>query len=581
MSRLRYSKYTDDIDEMVRKVRLTGLGDYMSPNIYSVRYNTDDGKTTPTVTSNMIKSILCGVNIGIFDKPILTIDNYGYIKFLLGFINVPDKIYVKNTDQTVNPYFKLISVDSWKLNRMKVNEYPDMEIFRRLLEDISVYSKDRKGYYSYEIRTYLSGMFLVYPWFEQIYNKLLGHNRTLKETFTSEDITLLEEYVKLPNRLADLIDEKDMMETAGFSDNNNLGIFVCKNLTDIFGDYVYEGLYRYTYRIGDTKILRESKTGSSDPLIIGIPNDNLPVMYSENSIGKLINDVNRTCYMYKHYSEDRSLLTKMKLLNDNIKWIEYYWEADRKKVITKKAKPKEERKGLFNKMLCLFKNREVIKEEVPVIETPKSKKPLLKYYGCCYYSLTIDRITDYIECTDKIFMSFTTFDKYDNDRLYVGINLKYNTAKTNRMPYSTKGYYPSYDFGMLKQDRLTLDRNKMYTSKQNEEIDNGMLKVMERLDLELLRKSLENIIIITDIDFWEIKVKKNDVVLISDKYHEQKLIYVFGDKYIRDYETRGEKVKYPIKDEDVKKFEDFRYTIPKIFEVDTTEDDYVQEVYVD
>lgn len=581
MSRLRYSKYTDDIENMVRKVRLTGMGDYMSPNIYAVRYNTYDEKTTPTITSGMIKSILCGVNIGIFEKPILTIDNYGCIKFLLGFINVPDKIYVKNTDQTVNPFFKLISVDSWKLNRMKVNEYPDMEIFRRLLEDINVYAKDRGGYFRYETQAYLSGMFLIYPWFEQIYKKLLGHYKTLIETFTSEDLTVLEEYVKLPNRLAELIDEKDMMETAGFADNNNLGVFVCKNLTDIFGDYVYEGLFRYTYRIGDTKILRESKTGSSDPLVIGIPNDNLPAMYSENSIGKLIDDVNRTCYMYKYYSEDNSLLTKMKMINNNIKWIEYYWEADRKKVITKKAKPKEERKGLFSKMLGLFKKREVIKEEVPVVETPKSKKPLLKYYGCCYYSLTMDRIMHDVECTDKIFISFTTFDKYDNDRLYVGINLKYNTAKTNRFPYSTKGYYPSYEFGMLKQDRLTLDKNEMYTTKQKEEIDIGMLQVMESLDLEELRRSLENIIIVTDKDFWEIKVKEHDVVLISDKYDGQRLIYVFGDKHVVDYETRGEKAKYPIKDEDVEIFKDYRYRIPKVFEVDTTEDDYIQEIYMD
>lgn len=121
----------------------------------------------------------------------------------------------------------------------------------------------------------------------------------------------------------------------------------------------------------------------------------------------------------------------------------------------------------------------------------------------------------------------------------------------------------------------------MYTRKQKEEIDNGMLKVMEQLDLELLRKSLEDITYITGIYFWEIKVKENDVVLISNKYHEQKLIYVFGDKYIRDYETRGEKFKRSLKDETVETFNNFRYVIPKVFEIDTTEDDYIQEVYMD
>lgn len=578
---MRYSKYNDDINLMVSRVSGTRMGDYMSPSIFSVRYNTYDEETTPEVTSNMIKSILCGVNIGIFDKPVLTTNRRGDIKFLLGFLNIPDKIYVKHTNQTVSPYFKLIYVDSWILNRMKVDEYSDMDIFRRLLEDIYVYAKDRHGYFSHEIRTYISGMFLVYPWFEKIYNKLLSHVRVLNETFTSKDFTLLEEYLKLPNRLAEIINERSLMKSAGFTDNNNLGVFVCKDLTDIFGDYVYEGLYRYTYRIGDTKIIRESKTGSSDPLIIGIPNDNLPATYSENSIGKLIYSVNNTCYTYKYFSEEASLLTKMKMINNNIKWIEYYWEADRRRIITKKAKPKEESKGLFRKILGLLKKRDVIEEEAPIVETPKSNKPLLKYYGSCYYSLTIDRVMANIECIDKIFISFTSFDKHNNDRLYLGINLKYNTAKTNRTPYSVKGYYPSYDFGLIEQGRLTPDISEMYTRKQKEEIDNGMLKVMEQLDLELLRKSLEDITYITGIYFWEIKVKENDVVLISDKYHEQKLIYVFGDKYIRDYETRGEKFKRSLKDETVETFNNFRCVIPKVFEIDTTEDDYIQEVYMD
>lgn len=170
---------------------------------------------------------------------------------------------------------------------------------------------------------------------------------------------------------------------------------------------------------------------------------------------------------------------------------------------------------------------------------------------------------------------YNTYDEETNPKIVS------NMAKSNRMPYSTKGYYPSYDFGLIKQGRLTSNIKEIYTKKQKEEIDNGLLKVTESIDLEVLRNTLKNISYLTDVDFWEIKVKENDVVLISDKYHKDKLIYVFGDKHIIDYETRGEKVKFPISDEDVTVFEDYRYRIPKVFEVDTTEDDYVQEVYVD
>lgn len=583
---MRYNSYNDDILYMIERVSRTGSGDYLSPSIFSVRYNTYDEETNPTIVSNMVKSILCGVTVGIFDKPILMLDSYGYIKFALGFLNVPNDIYVKHTDQVVKKHFKLITVDSWKINKMEVDEYSDIEMFRKVLADTYVYSKDKNSNNSYsifykEIHTYISGMFLIYPWFDKIYNKILGHVKMLKETFSSKDIVLLEQYIKLPNRLADLIDEKKLMENAGFSGNNNLGTFVCKDLSDIFGEYVYDGLYRYTYRIGDTKIIRESKTGSSDPLIIGIPSNNLPVTYSENSIGKLINDINNNCYMYRYLSEDSSLLTKLKLINKDIHWIEYFWEADKKTVVTKKAEPRVEKEGFLNKVLGLFKKKEVIEDEIPEVEVPKPSKPLLKYYGSCYYSLTLDSVLHDIERVDKLFISFTTFDKFDKDRLYNGINLKHNTAKSNRIPYSTKGYYPSYDFGLIKQGRLTSNIKEIYTKKQKEEIDNGLLKVMESIDLEGLRNALKNISYLTNVDFWEIKVKENDVVLISDKYHSQKLIYVFGDKYVIDYETRGEKVKFPISDEDVKVFEDYRYRIPKVFEVDTTEDDYVQEVYVD
>lgn len=584
---MRYNTYNDDIEGMIGRVSRTGMGDYMSPNIFAVRYNTYDENTNPTITADMIKSILCGVNIGIFDKPILTIDNNGYIKFLLGYLNVPNDIYVKHTDQKVREHFRLITVDSWALNRMMVNEYTDMEIFRKILEDVYVYSKDKGANNSFsifyrEIHTYISGMFLIYPWFDKIYNKLLGHAKTLNKNFSSKDIVLLEQYLRLPSQLADLIDEKTLMENAGFASVNNLGVFVCKDLSDLFGDYVYEGLYRYTYRIGDTKIIRESITGSSEPLVIGIPDNNLPVTYSENTIGKLLDAVNHTCYTCGHLSQESSILTKLKFINKDIHWIEYYWEVDRKGITTKKAEQKPEKGGFLDAILGLFKKKEVI-EEVPEVEipTPKPSKPLLKYYGRCYYSLTVDRVLHDIEYVDKIFISFTTFDKFDNDRLYNDINLKYNTAKSNRMPYSTKGYYPSYDFGLIKQNRVTSDITKMYTKKQKEEIDNGMLKVMESIDLEELRNALENVSYTTGVSFWEIKVKEHDVVLISDKYHEQKLIYVFGDKYVRDYETRGEKVKYSLKDEDVDVFKDYRYRIPKVFEVDTTEDDYVQDVYMD
>ena len=584
--RYRYNSYNDDILEMVERVRKTGMGDYMSPNIFAVRYNTYHEETNPMIVGNMVKSVLCGVTIGIFDKPILMLDSNGYIIFALGFLNVPDDIYVRHTDQIMKKHFKLITVDSWKLNRMVVDEYSDMEMFRKVLEHTYVYSRDKNANSNYsmfyrEIHTYVSGMFMIYPWFDKIYEKLLGHIKMLQEKFTSKDINLLEQYIRLPEKLADLIDEKKMMENAGFISTNVLGTFVCKDLSDIFGEYVYEGLYRYTYRIGDSKIIRESKTGSSDPLIIGIPNDNLPVTYSESTIGKLINDVYNNCYMYRHMSEESSLLTKLKLINKDIHWIEYFWQEEKNTVVTKKAEPRVEKEGFLNKILGLFKNKEIIEEEVPEEETPKPSKPLLKYYGCCYYSLTVDRILHEIECVDKIFISFTTFDKFDNDRVYNGINLKHNTAKSNRMPYSVKGYYPSYDFGLIKQGRLTPNITEMYTKKQKDEIDNGMLKVMESIDLEELRKVLENITFITDIDFWEIKVKEHDVVLISDKYDGQKLIYVFGDKYVRDYETRGEKIKYSLKDEDVDVFKDYRYRIPKVFEVDTTEDDYVQDVYMD
>ena len=202
---MRYNSYNDDILYMIERVSRTGSGDYLSPSIFSVRYNTYDEETNPTIVSNMVKSILCGVTVGIFDKPILMLDSYGYIKFALGFLNVPNDIYVKHTDQVVKKHFKLITVDSWKINKMEVDEYSDIEMFRKVLVDTYVYSKDKKSNDIYsifykEIHTYISGMFLIYPWFDKIYNKILEHVKMLKKHF------LLRTLFYLSNTLNYLID---------------------------------------------------------------------------------------------------------------------------------------------------------------------------------------------------------------------------------------------------------------------------------------------------------------------------------------------------------------------------------------
>ena len=193
---MRYNSYNDDIEGMVSRVSKTGMGDYMSPNIFAVRYNTYDEETNPMIVGNMVKSILCGVTIGIFDKPILMLDSNKYIKFALGFLNVPDDIYVRHTDQIIKKRSKLITVDSWQLNRMEVNEYSDMEKFRKVLENTYVYSSDKKANSSYsifykEIHTYISGMFLIYPWFDEIYNKVNFSN------LDDKTVSMLQEIIEL------------------------------------------------------------------------------------------------------------------------------------------------------------------------------------------------------------------------------------------------------------------------------------------------------------------------------------------------------------------------------------------------
>ena len=89
----------------------------------------------------------------------------------------------------------------------------------------------------------------------------------------------------------------------------------------------------------------------------------------------------------------------------------------------------------------------------------------------------------------------------------------------------------------------------------------------------------------TNIGYWEIKVKKSEVVMISDKYRPleggTRLMYVLGDVrpvYLDD-RKEFECTEYFNK-EDRAMFKSISDTIRKNFKIDHSEDDYLDGYYI-
>lgn len=252
---------------------------------------------------------------------------------------------------------------------------------------------------------------------------------------------------------------------------------------------------------------------------------------------------------------------------------------------------KESKGGLFSNIKHFF-NKKVIGEG--------ANKPELKYFGDNMFSLLplIPAGNNGFEYVPRIFMKLP--EKFKNGyNIYTGyVNSdNFHKEEINGLVYSNRsGYYPSVDDVLIQDhllgehintrnlnDRYEYDYRKTYNPVKIAK--DTIVNLYLDIDLDLIHKYMMKVVEMTNIGYWEIKVKKSEVVMISDKYRPleggKRLMYVLGDVrpiYLDD-RKEFECTEYFNK-EDRATFKSISDTIRKNFKIDHSEDDYLDGYYI-
>ena len=202
------------------------------------------------------------------------------------------------------------------------------------------------------------------------------------------------------------------------------------------------------------------------------------------------------------------------------------------------------------------------------------------------------------EYTPRIFIKLP--EKFKNGyNIYVGyVNSDiFHKEEINGLVYSNRsGYYPSVD-DVLIQDQIlgehvnTRNLDEKYNSEYKEKYNpvkiakDNIVNLYLDIDLDLIHECMMKLVEMTNIGYWEIKVKKSEVVMISDKYRpiegNKRLMYVLGDlKPIYMDDKKPSESKEYFNKEDRETFRHISNLIRENFKIDYSKDDYLDGYYV-
>lgn len=512
-----------------------------------------------------IKDIITDIKFDILKKPILTINYKKEVLFILGVIYLSDYNYI------------IVAITYDSVKRMLEKFDNKIDIFRNLIDTNFCISKANN-------ELGLTHSLVVYKDFflycDLIYDMLIKIRDNNDENIL-KSISLGSE---IEQKIIGYINEKSPYHIVGdhkIVDKQHL--LGTKELVELFSNHNYKiGDITYKWKFGEDVIYSERNIrGGVKRNELKITSDNFSI---PEDYFKLKNNIktlkeNFDCYIYNPKAIIDSIVDEK---------IEV---CDIEKLSELRNDSKECRDGIFSSIKNFF-NKSIDRETYI--------KPELKYFGDNMFSLLplTQKGSNGFEYTPRIFMKLP--EKFKNGyNIYVGYVNSSNLHKEeiNGLAYSNRsGYYPSVDDVFIQDQILgecvnTKDLEEKYSRNYQGKYNpikiskNAIVNLYLDMDLDLIHKYMMKLVKMTNIGYWEIKVKKDEVVMISDKYrpieNDRRLMYVLGDvrPVYLDNKMSFECTEYFNKDDrDV--FKNISKVIRENFKIDNSKDDYLEGYYL-
>lgn len=514
---------------------------------------------------NQAKSIIHDIKFDILKKPILTINYKKDMTFTLGVIYL--SAY----------HYRLISITYDDVKRILKNYDNKIDVFRSIMSTNFIISNGNN-------ELGLTHSLIVYKDFftysDLIYDMLINIRDNVDETILKSICSGLEVEQKIVN----IINEKSPYRIVG--DHTSIKtqhLLDTKDLVELFSNHTYKiGDITYTWRFGEDIIYSERNVQGNikrNELKITEENFGIPEDYFKLKDNIETLKENFDCYI----NNPKAIINS--IVDENIEVYDIEEESELRNVY------KESKDGLLSSIKRFF---------AKTIVGDNDNKPELKYFGDNMFSLLPPKSSDKPECeyVPRIFIKLP--EKFKNGyNIYTGYVNSKNSRKenVNGLVYSNRsGYYPSVDDVMITDSILgigvdTTDLEKEYNAEYQGKYNpikiskNAIVNLYLDIDLDLIHNYMMKLVKMTNIGYWEIKVKKDEVVMISDKYrpieNNRRLMYVLGDvrPVYLDNRMSFECTEYFNKnDRDV--FKNISKIIRENFKIDHSKDDYLEGYYL-
>ena len=512
-----------------------------------------------------IKGIITDIKFDILKKPILTLNSEKEIYFILGVMYLSDYNYT------------LVAITYNRVKKILEKFDNKIDIFRNLIGvNFHVTKSNNELGLTHSLLAYKD--FFLYC--DLIYDMLIN----IRDNIDENILKSITSGIDVENKIVNIINEKSPYRIVGdYTSVKTQYLLDTKELVELFSNHSYKiGDITYTWMFGEDVIYSERYSqGNVKRNELKLTSENFDInkeyFLLKDNIEKLRD--NFYCYIY-------NLKAIVASITDGILDVYDIEEESKLRNVTKESK-----EGLFSSIGNFFTKR--FREE-------DCNKPELKYFGDNMFSLlpNMSYGSDGFEYTPRIFMKLP--EKFKNGyNIYVGyVNSdNFHKEEINGLVYSNRsGYYPSVD-DVLIQDQIlgehvnTRNLDEKYNSEYNEKYNpvkiakNNIVNLYLDIDLDLIHEYMMKLVKMTNIGYWEIKVKKYEVVMISDKYRpiegNKRLMYVLGDlkPIYMDNKKPFESKEYFNKEER----ETFRH-ISKIirenFKIDYSKDDYLEGYYL-
>lgn len=512
-----------------------------------------------------IKGIITDIKFDILKKPILTVNYKKGIQFILGAIYLSDYHYI------------LITITHDSVKKMLEKFDNKIDIFRNLIDTNFCISKSNN-------ELGLTHSLVVYKDFflycDLIYDMLIHIRDNIDEMISNS----IKSGIDVEQKIVNIINKKSPYRIVGdYTSVKTQHLLDTNELVGLFSKHNYKiGDITYTWRFGEDIIYSERNNRGiikRNELKLTSENFNIPENYFElkNNIKRLKD--NFDCYIFN----PKAIVTGITDEKLEVHDIEY--ESELRNV------PIESKESIFSNIKRFFTKN---------IVNDNDNKPELKYFGDNMFSLlpSISTGSNKFEYTPRIFMKLP--EKFKNGyNIYVGyVNSdNFHKEEINGLVYSNRsGYYPSVD-DVLIQDQIlgesirTRDLDDKYKSEYKKEYNpvkiakDTIVNLYLDIDLDLIHKYMMKLVEMTNIGYWEIKVKKSEVIMLSDKYRPleggKRLMYVLGDVvpvYLDNRMPLEANGYFNKNDRD--KFKQISDVIRKNFKIDSSKDDYLDGYYL-